>query len=63
MSDIPKERLATNCKTFSYTGVDFSGPINVKLYRKTRANSATAKRCGALFTCLTNHQSDTYRSM
>ena len=53
MSDIPKERLANNCKPFSHTGVDFFGPISVKLSRKTRANSATAKRYGALFTCLT----------
>ena len=53
MSDIPKERLENNCKPFSHTGVDFFGPISVKLSRKTRANSATAKGYGALFTCLT----------
>ena len=52
MSDIPKERLANNCKPFSHTAVDSFGPINVKLSRKTKANSATEKRYGALFTCL-----------
>ena len=57
MSDIPKERLANNCKPFSHTAVDFFGPISVKLSRKTRANSL---RC---FIYMLNHQSDTYRSM
>ena len=52
MSDIPKESLANNCKPFRHTGVDFFGPINVKLFRKIRTNSATAKHYGALFTCL-----------
>ena len=53
ISGIPKGRLANNCKPFSHTGVDFFGPINVKLSSKTRANSATEKPYGALFTCLT----------
>ena len=47
MSDIPKERLVNNCKPFSNTGVYFFGPINVKLSRKIRANSVTAKHYGA----------------
>ena len=57
MSDIPDEKLANNCKPFSHTGVDFFSPINVKVSRKTRANSATAKRY------MLNHQSNTYRTM
>ena len=44
MSDIPKGRLANNCKPFSHSGVDFFGPIKIKLSRKTRANSPKAKR-------------------
>ena len=49
MSNTPKEILANNCKSFSHTGVDFFRPINLKLSRKTRANTATAKRYSALF--------------
>ena len=45
--------LILKASTFSHIGVDFFGPINVKLSRKTTANSAAAKRYGALFTCLT----------
>ena len=53
MSDLPKERLSFNEKPFTHTGIDYFGPINVKLTRKTRSNQATHKRYGALFTCLT----------
>ena len=34
------------------TTIDYFGPINVKITRKTRPNQATHKRCGALFTRL-----------
>ena len=53
MSDLPLERLAVNQKPFSCTGVDCFGPYTVKLSKKTRANAATAKRYGIIFTCLT----------
>ena len=53
MSDLPKERLSFNEQPFTHTGIDYFGPINVKLTRKTRSNQATHKRYGALFTCLT----------
>ena len=53
MSDLPKERLAIGEKPFTYTGIDYFGPITVKLSKKTRLNPALAKRYGVIFTCLT----------
>ena len=53
MADLPKERLATNEPAFSYTGVDYFGPMFVKLNKSTRSNQRTSKRYGVLFTCLT----------
>ena len=53
MADLPKERLGLREQAFTYTGVDFFGPMIVKLSKKTRSNQATAKRYGAIFTCLT----------
>ena len=53
MPNLPKERLSFNEQPFTHTGIDYFGPINVKLTRKTRSNQATHKRYGALFTCLT----------
>ena len=34
-------------------GVDYFGPLVVKLPKRTQSNQATAKRYGVLFTCLT----------
>ena len=52
MSELPKERLDAYEETFHNTGIDFFGPIIVKLSKKTRANQAKAKRYGVIFTCI-----------
>ena len=46
MSALPPQRLAPNHPPFTFTGLDFFGPILVKLARKE------FKRYGCLFTCL-----------
>ena len=40
MSELPKERSEAYEKLFCNTGIDFFGPITLKLSRKTRANQA-----------------------
>ena len=40
MSDLPQDRLDIHEKLFQNTGIDFFGPILVKLSKKTRANQA-----------------------
>ena len=52
MSSLPLERISFFCPPFFYTGVDYFGPMLIKLNKRTRANSGTAKRYGALFTCM-----------
>lgn len=47
MSVLPSCRLATFEPAFIHTGVDYFGPINVKIGRRQE------KRWGCLFTCLT----------
>lgn len=47
MAVIPEARLAAFCPPFTYTGVDYFGPILVTVGRHKE------KRYGALFTCLT----------
>lgn len=49
MGDLPKEKL-TPCKPFSYTGVDYAGPIELKEYLKTTIR--TKKAWIAIFVCL-----------
>ena len=46
MPDLPKQRLGSGKGTFTYTGVDYFGPLIVTLRR------STAKRWGFLFTCM-----------
>ena len=46
MGDLPKERVAASQPPFTFVGVDYFGPFNVK-YRRS-----TVKRYGCLFTCL-----------
>ena len=53
MGNLPKERLGLEEHPFTYTGVDFFGPFNVKYTRGTRSTKTTIKRYGVLFTCLT----------
>ena len=55
MSELQKERLDAYDKPFYNTGIDFFGPIIVKLSRKTRAIQPKAKRYGVIFTCVTIH--------
>ncbi len=47
MADLPPARVATFNKPFSYVGIDYFGPISVKVNRTKR------KRWGVLITCLT----------
>ncbi|XP_055622012.1 uncharacterized protein LOC129765623 [Toxorhynchites rutilus septentrionalis] len=47
MGNLPPARLAAFVRPFSYTGVDFFGPYNVAVGRRTE------KRWGVLMTCLT----------
>ena len=52
MNYLPQERLDINEKSFQNTGIDFLGPILVKL-KKNRTNQAKAKRYSVIFTCMT----------
>ena len=45
--DHPKTRLAHHCRPYTYTGIDYFGPLTVTVGRTTQ------KRYVALFTCLT----------
>ena len=47
IADLPKARLKVHKPPFSYVGVDYFGPLYVKLKR------SEVKRYGCLFTCLT----------
>ncbi|XP_053686077.1 uncharacterized protein LOC128735618 [Sabethes cyaneus] len=47
MAPLPSARLAYQVRPFSYTGVDYFGPLSVKVGR------SNVKRWIALFTCLT----------
>lgn len=47
MGQLPIERLTPNVPVFTYTGIDYFGPMIVKVRR------TNVKRYGVLFTCLT----------
>ena len=53
MADLPLERIDSRCHAFQNVGVDYFGPILIKQGRRTRRSTGTAKRYGALFTCMT----------
>ena len=52
ISILPQERLDINEKLFENAGIQFFGPILVKLSNKTQANPAKTKRYGVIFTCM-----------
>lgn len=47
MATLPRSRLAARIRPFSHVGVDYFGPLTVKIGRRFE------KRWGAIFTCLT----------
>ena len=47
MGPLPDARVAYRMSPFSYCGLDYFGPMSVKIGRRRE------KRWGALFTCLT----------
>ena len=53
MRDLPSERLSPFLPSFYFTGVDYFGPLTIKLNKRTRSTARAAKRYGALFTCMT----------
>ena len=44
ISELPIERLCVVDQPFAHAGVDYFGPILLKLNKKARANQAVAKR-------------------
>ena len=46
MSDLPTDRLTSNVRPFTNSGVDYFGPFEVKIFRRT------VKKWVCLFTCL-----------
>ena len=46
MSDLPTDRLTSNVRPFTNSGVDYFGPFEVKMFRRT------VKKWVCLFTCL-----------
>ena len=49
MPSIPIDRIAVNEKSFSNAGVDYYGPIIIKLNKGTSSTQPTVKRYGVLF--------------
>jgi transposase InsO family protein len=47
MADLPKVRMESNIRPFTNTGLDYFGPVTVKIGRRVE------KRWGVVFTCLT----------
>lgn len=52
MAPLPEVRVSIGMRAFTYTGVDYFGPIEVKILR------STVKRYGVLFTCLKTNSVD-----
>ena len=53
MADLPTERIGLYEPAFSYTGIDFFGPLVVEHSKRTRTTQVRFKRHGAVFVCLT----------
>ena len=53
MANLPDERAGLYKPAFSYTGIDFFGPLVVKHSKRTRTTQTRFKRYGAVFVCLT----------
>ena len=55
MAYLPPEHLSYLQPLFSFTGVDYFGPVTVKRGYRTRSLSGHNKRYVCFFTCLTFH--------
>ena len=55
MADLPDGRVGIYKQAFSYTGIDFFGPLVVKQSKRTRTTWTSFKRYGAVFTCSTTY--------
>ena len=55
MANLADERVGLYEPAFSYTGIDFFGPLVVKYSKRTRTAQTRFKSYGAVFVCLTAH--------
>ena len=53
MADLPDERVGRYEPAFSYTEIDFFGPLVAKHSKRTRTTQTRFKHYGAVFVCLT----------
>ena len=53
MADLPDERVGLYKPAFSYTGIDFFGPLVVKHSKRARTTQTRVKRYDPVFVCLT----------
>ena len=53
IANLADERVGLYEPTFSYTGIDFFGPLVVKYSKRTRTAQTKFKSYGAVFVCLT----------
>ena len=56
MADLPDERVGLYEPAFSYTGIDFFGPLVFKHSKCTRTTQTRFKRYGVVFVCLTTRE-------
>ena len=54
MGNLLYERLSIKEPPCSYTGIDYFGPLFLKIHKETRISSGTAKWFGVVFTCFIN---------
>ena len=55
IANLADERVGLYEPAFSYTGIDFFGPLVVKYSKRTRTAQTRLKSYGAVFVCLTAH--------